>query len=208
MLNYIEYLGLPTTIAVSIVGLFLVSQIIGEIIELFGKTVPVFFKVRKYFSQKKEEKNEMSRTLKEVKEFLGDVNQHYSADNIQKRDGWMKWVNDRAEVYDNSIVEIFNKIDDVVQTLKRNTKMTEELFVQSSRDRIIDFAAKVGNEESAVSREEFNRIFKVYKEYEDFLEEHDRTNGEIDIAMHIIRESYEQHMKKHSFIEDVRGYNV
>ena len=208
MLNYIEYLGLPTTIAVSIVVLFFVSQIIGEIIELFGKTVPVFFKVRKHFSQKKKEKNEISRTLREVRKLLDDVNQHYSADNIQKRDSWMKWVNDRAEVYDDSIVEIFKKIDDVVQALKQNTKMTEEMFVQNSRDRIIDFAAKAGNEESAVSREEFNRIFKVYNEYETFLEEHDRTNGEIDIAMRIIQESYEQHMKKHTFTEDVRGYNV
>lgn len=32
------------------------------------------------------------------------------------------------------------------------------------------------------------------------------TNGEIDIAYHIINESYEQRLKLHSFIEDVRGY--
>ena len=57
-----------------------------------------------------------------------------------------------------------------------------------------------------VSREEFNRIFKVYAKYEKFLEEHEMTNGEIDIAYQIIKESYEQHLLNHTFIEDIRGY--
>lgn len=208
MLSYIEYLNMPTKIAAILVGIFLVLQIIGELLEFKGKIVPEFLKVRKYFSRRKQERKETEKVLKDVKSLLDDVNQHYSVDNIKKRDGWMKWVNDRAVVYDDSIVEIFNKIDDVVQTLKSNTKMTEELFVQSSRDRIIDFATKVGNKNAIVSREEFNRIFKVYEKYESFLDEHGLTNGEIDIAIHIIRESYEQHMISHSFIEDIRGYNA
>ena len=58
-----------------------------------------------------------------------------------------------------------------------------------------------------VSREEFNRIFKVYDKYEKFLEERGLTNGEIDIAIHMIRESYEHHMKEHTFLEDVRGFS-
>lgn len=80
------------------------------------------------------------------------------------------------------------------------------MFIQSSRDRIIDFATKVADEKVPVSREEFNRIFKVYGKYEKFLEDHKMTNGEIDIAYRIIKELYEQHMRNHSFIEDIRGY--
>lgn len=80
------------------------------------------------------------------------------------------------------------------------------MFIQSSRDRIIDFATKVADEKVPVSREEFNRIFKVYDKYERFLEDHKMTNGEIDIAYRIIKESYEIHMRNHSFIEDIRGY--
>ena len=207
MIKYIEYLNIPTKIAIILVVVFLVLQIIGELLEFKGKIVPEFLKIRKYFRRKKEEKKETSKALMDVKKLLDDVNKHYSADNIQKRDGWMQWVNNRANVYDDSIVEISKKIDDIVKTLKCNTRMTEEMFVQNSRDRIIDFATKVGNSDVIVSREEFNRIFKVHEKYDKFLDEHGLTNGEIDIAMHIIRESYEQHMKHHSFIEDVRGYN-
>ena len=211
MLNYIEYLNVPAKIGFVLVGIFLVSQIIGELLEFKGKIVPEFLKIRKYIQRKRAEKNEATQTLKDVKKLLDDVNIHYSADNITKRDSWMQWVNSRAMVYDNSICEISEiskNLTTVTQALKDCTKMTEELFVQNSRDRIIDFATKVGNEKSMVSREEFNRIFKVYKKYEAFLKEHDLTNGEIDIAYRIIRESYENHMKNHSFIEDIRGYNI
>lgn len=206
MLGYLEYLDVPVKIGLVIVGCFLTMQIIGELLELKGKVVPEFLKIRKYFARKKTEKNEMKQTLTEVKQLLSDVNAHYSEDNITKRNSWMQLVNDRATVYDESIIEISKNLSDVTQALKDNTKLTEEMFVQNSRDRIIDFAAKVVDEKAPVSREEFNRIFKVYERYEKFLEDHEMTNGEVDIAYRIISESYETHMRNHTFIEDIRGY--
>ena len=112
----------------------------------------------------------------------------------------MQWVNNRAVTYDTFIKDMGEKFGDVVKVL-------EEIFVQNSRDRIIDFATKVSDENSMVSREEFNRIFKVHKKYEDFLEERKLTNGEVDIAYRIITDSYEKHMRDHTFVEDIRGYN-
>ena len=206
MIGYLEYLDVPVKIGLIVIGCFVVMQIIGEFLEFKGKVVPEFLKVRKFFSRRKQEKNETAQTLKEVKQLLSDVNAHYSEDNITKRNSWMTWVNDRAVVYDNSIIEISKNLTDVTQALKDNTRLTEEMFIQSSRDRIIDFATKVADEKVPVSREEFNRIFKVYDKYEKFLEDHNMTNGEIDIAYRIIKESYEQHMRNRSFIEDVRGY--
>ena len=200
MINFVEYLKLPTQIAVGVIAVVFVMNVIGEILEFKGKIVPEFMKIRKYFSRKRHEKKETAQTLKEVKQLLGDVNAHYSADNITKRDNWMQWVNNRADVYDTSIVEIKNQLQSVTEVL-------EELFVQSSRDRIIDFATKVTDGKNLVSREEFNRIFKVHAKYETFLEEREMTNGEVDVAILVIRESYAQHMKEHTFLEDVRGYS-
>lgn len=203
----IEFLGIPTTIAIILVGLFLIMQIIGEVSELMGKVVPEILKIRKFFKRKKQERRETAETLKEVRQLLGDVNSHYSKDNITKRNKWMEWVNNRAEVYDNSIIEITNKLSDATQALKDNTKMTEEMFVQSSRDRIIDFATKVGDEGALVSREEFNRIFKVYNKYEAFLKEHKMTNGEVDVAYRIINDAYAHRLTHQSFLENIRGYD-
>ena len=207
MVSFVEYLNIPAKIALIIIGIFFVIQIIGEILEFKGKVVPEIVKVRKYFKRKKLEKQEAAKRLeemyelnKEVKVLLNDVNAHYSADNIAKRDSWMQWVNDRAVTYDTFIKEMGDKFADVVKVL-------EEVFVQNSRDRIIDFATKVSDEKAMVSREEFNRIFKVHKKYEDFLEERNLTNGEVDIAYRIIKDSYEGHMRNHTFVEDIRGYN-
>lgn len=200
MINFVEYLQLPAQIAVVVIGAVFVMNVIGEILEFKGKVVPEFMKIRKYFSRKRHEKKETAQTLKEVRQLLGDVNAHYSADNITKRDNWMQWVNNRADVYDTSIVEIKNQLTSVTEVL-------EELFVQNSRDRIIDFATKVTDGKNLVSREEFNRIFKVHAKYETFLEERKMTNGEVDVAILVIQESYAQHMKEHTFLEDVRGYS-
>lgn len=206
MINYIEYLGIPLKIAIVLVAIFFTMQAIGEFLEFKGKVVPEFFKIRKWLTRRKREKAEAAQTLKDVQVLLNDVNGHYSADNIAKRDGWMQWVNNRAEVYDESIKQLREALTEVMQALKDNTKLTEEMFIQSSRDRIIDFATKTSNENVMVSREEFNRIFKVYAKYEKYLEEHKMTNGEVDINYQIIKESYEQRLRDHAFTEDIRGY--
>lgn len=205
MINYIEYLGIPLKIAIVLVAIFFAMQAIGEFLEFKGKVVPEFFKIRKWLTRRKREKAEAAQTLKDVQVLLNDVNGHYSVDNIAKRDGWMQWVNNRAEVYDESIKQLREALTEVVQALKDNTKLTEEMFIQSSRDRIIDFATKTSNENVMVSREEFNRIFKVYAKYEKYLKEHKMTNGEVDINYQIIKESYEQRLRDHAFTEDIRG---
>ena len=207
MLGYLEYLKLPAAVAGAIVGILLVANLVGELLELKGKVVPEFMKLRKYWKRKREEKREQAETLKEVKKLLADVNGHYSADNISKRDAWMGWVNSRAEVYDNSIIEIKDNLAMVTAALQDNSKLTEELFAQSSRDRIIDFGILVADGEKIISREQFHRIFKVHEDYEKFLKKRGLTNGETDIAMRVINESYATHMREHTFLEDVRGYN-
>ena len=206
MLAYLEYLSehtnMPTKIIIAIILLFVVMQIVGEVLEFIGKVVPEFFKVRKYFARKKQERTEINETLQQVKTLLNDVNEHYSADNITKRNEWMQWVNGRAKVYDEAVSELTL----LKETLVSNNELTLDLYININRNRIIDFASKIANENNPVSREEFNRIFKTHKEYEDVLKKHGKTNGEVDVAMRIIEESYANHMKHHSFIEDKRGY--
>ena len=193
---------MPTKVGVIIILLFVVTQIIGELLELKGKVVPEFVKIRKYFTRKKKEREESSKLLKQVKTLLNDVNEHYSVDNITKRDSWMQWVNGRAQVYDGAIVELMSLKDALAST----NELVLDLYINVNRNRIIDFASKIANDDIPVSREEFNRIFKTHDEYEDILKKHNKTNGEVDIAIRIIEESYANHMKNHTFIEDVRGY--
>ena len=92
--------------------------------------------------------------------------------------------------------------------MDRNNEDTLALLIDNKRNTIINFASKVIDENTPVTREQFNRIFKIHKEYEEIIESNKLTNGEVDIAFRIITEAYEAHMRNHSFIEDIRGYNI
>ena len=203
MLSYIEYLNLPTRVALILVGVFLLLQIVGELLEFKGKVAPEFLKIRKYFIRRKKERKEERETLKEVKTLLSEVNQHYNQDNITKRDSWMQWVNDRAEVYDASVVEL----TDLKEALAANNEMTLDLYINIHRNRIIDFARLVADDSALVSQEEFNRIYKENKDYHAVLDKYNKKNGEVDVAMKIVAEAYDYRMKHHTFIEDLRGYH-
>lgn len=202
IMDAIEFLGIPGTIAIVLVVLFLIMQVVGELLEFKGKIVPEFLKIRKFFKRKKEEKVQQKLLLEKVQASLDEINLHYSADNITKRNEWMAWVNGRAEVYDRAL----NELTSMKDSLLSNNELTLDLYINVNRNRIIDFASKVANEKVAVSREEFARIFKVYDEYEAILEKYGKTNGEVEISIRIIRDAYEVHMKNHTFVEDLRGY--
>lgn len=202
MEQFIEFFKITGPWAAGILGTWLVLNIIGEIAEKSGKIVPEFMKVRKFFKRKKEEKTRQKQLLVNVETLLNDVNQHYSEDNIAKRNEWMEWVNNRTRIYDQSIAELTA----MKQSIADNNRLTLDLYININRNRIIDFASKVANDTVVISREEFNRIFKIYKEYEEVLEKHKMTNGEVDIAYRVIVEAYEERLRDHTFLEDVRGY--
>lgn len=204
LINYIEYLNLPTKLAIGIVALFLASQILGEILEIKGKVVPECIKLRKYFKHKKQERETLKQVpemLKAVKETLNEFNSHYSVDNIKLRDEWIENVNHSLQENDKWIKELDKKLD-------KNNADTLSLLIDSKRNTIINFAAKVIDKNCMVTREQFNRVFKLYAEYEEIIEANGLTNGEVDIAYRIIKESYETHMRNHTFVEDALGYDV
>ena len=203
LIKAIEYLGIPATVGVAAITGYLILNFIGEILELMGKVVPEFMKVRKFFKRKHDEKAQQQKLMKDMQDALNKFNKHYDSDNIALRNNWMDWVNSRAEVYD----EALDDLRAMKESLVSNNELTLDLYININRNRIIDFASKVANENSMVSREEYQRIFRIHDEYEDTLKRHNKTNGEVDVAYRIIIESYEDHMKNHTFIEDIRGYN-
>lgn len=221
MLSYIEFLGIPISIAIIIVIIFFAMQFIGEILEFKGKIVPEIFKIRKYFARRKKEKaaiskmtdileeyQQMSTTIENVNQLLTDIDKHYSKDNIAKRDGWMQEVNEHISDSEKRRKEQDDLMRELNKKLDENNEVTLSILIENKRMTIINFASKIIDENYPATREQFNRIFKTHKEYEEIIEKHGLTNGEVNIAIHIIQEQYEIRMKNHSFIEDVRGYNV
>lgn len=202
MIDYVEYINIPTKVAIAVIALFFIMQLVGEFLEFKGKVVPEFVKIRKIFARRKKERlmmQKMEKTLDQVQLTLDDLNRHYSTDNIHMRDEWIKRVNTKLEQYDMSMAELDRQLD-------KNNSDTLSILIDNKRNAIISFASLVIDENKPVTREQFNRIFKLYQEYEAIIQSNGMKNGEVDIAIRIIREAYENHMRSHTFIEDVRGY--
>ena len=202
MLNYIEYLNVPSQIAIALIAVLFVLQLIGEFLNFKGKAVPEIMSIRKYFARKKSERKvirELPDTIQDLKNIVNNIDKHYNADNIFMRDKWIDSVNKKLNMEDKLVRDLYKKIDEA-------NKDIVSIIVDNKRDTIIDFASRVSNSSVLVTKEQFNRVFKLYKEYEDLISKNDITNGEVDIAYRIIVESYEEHLSNHTFIEDTRGW--
>lgn len=195
MLDLMQYLGMPTTIIVIVVAILLIMQIIGGVIEFKGKALPEIFHIKKYLAHKKLEKEILIRlpeAVDKLEKSVANINNHYNEDNISKRNDWMQSVNEKLDM-DHSLIK----------ELKQDFILKD---INDKRNTIIDFASRVSNSDTIVTREYFNRIFKTYQEYEDMIKKEGLTNGEVDIAYHIIVEAYEERLSNHSFLEDKRGW--
>lgn len=195
MLDSMQYLGIPTTIIVIVLAILLIMQVIGETIEFKGKALPEIFHLKKYFVRRKLEREtliKLPETIDELKKSVAKINSHYDEDNISKRDSWMQSVNDKLDI-DHTLI----------MGLKQDFILKD---INDKRNVIIDFASRVSNSDTIVTREYFNRIFKTYQEYENMIKKEGLTNGEVDVAYHIIVEAYEERLSNHSFLEDKRGW--
>lgn len=205
--------GVPAVIITIVLVIFIIMQVTGEIVEWCGKTAPAWLKIRKLFTKRKERIQKLedalvksNEALERSNDLLEEMNRHYNPEAIAQRNQWMTcvnndlaWMHERATAYDASI-------DRIVTALDGNTKMTEDMFVEDSRDRIIGFAEKVADPHCIVSHEQFRRIFRVYDEYEAFLVERHRTNGEVDESIQTIRKAYTYRQENRCFAEDIGRY--
>lgn len=203
MEQFIEFFRITGPWAIGLLGAYIVLNIVGEILEKCGKIVPEFVKIRKFFKRKREEKKSMMMLLEDVKVVVADFNSLCSTDNIQKRHAWENSINEDLEWIHTQIRQYAESTDRIVDTLASNTKMTEDMFVEDSRDRIISFADKVSTPTVIVSHEQFRRIFRIHDEYEAFLRAHNRKNGEVDESMKTIHKAYAYRQQNHCFAEDI-----
>lgn len=210
MLEYIEllndYINVPAKLIVGIVGLLLFMQVIGEVLELFGKAAPGIMKLRKRFAEKKQREAELvkrlkeaTKALKENKEAFDKLNSHYDDDNIEHRNIWMHHVDDGIATNAEDIHTIKEKLEKIY-----NISMKDH--IEALRGIIIGFANRIADN-GQLSHEEFRRAFNAHTDYEAFLKEHKLTNGQVDVAYRVITEEYAEKLRNHEFLEDIRGYH-
>jgi hypothetical protein len=198
----LTYLGVPMIIIACALALLFVLNIIGSIFDFYGKVWPKIINFRRRRREQQEEKEKQKKLLEDVQKSLNEMKIHYSPEKLAERDTWMKWVNDRAKVYDDAI----DKLLLLQGKLEENNEITLDLYINTNRNRILDFARMVADDNALVSQEEFNRIYKINTEYHAVLKKYNKENGEVDTAMRIINEAFDHRLKYQLFIEDIRGY--
>lgn len=188
------------TAALALVVFFFAIQVVCTILDAKGKVVPEILSIRAWRRRKREEREmlrEACRAIPEMKGAFESMLVHYSADNITKRNEWMQSVDSRISCHDDQVKAFVEKLD-------RNHRDVLDILIENKRSAIIGFADKVIDGKSPVTREQFTRVLRLHQEYEELIAANGMTNGEVDIAYRIITEAYEQHMRDHSFVEDVR----
>lgn len=200
--------GAPFAVIATLVGIFLLMQLTGEIIEWAGKVSPKILKLRKIFKEKKAEKLQHQEQLKklekidavvdlmdEVKATLTTLNQHYDTDNITQRNDWMTsvnndlaWTHSQAEIYDRAVLDL----SDLKASVDTLSIFTCRQIKEDYRNRILDFSHRLKNarnkpEPEICSEEEFRKIYDTYEQYEEFLAYTHDENHQVDDAMESIR---------------------
>lgn len=178
----IEFLGIPATIAIVLVGLFLILQVIGELCELTGKIVPEFLKIRKYFKRKKQEKENEKKLLERLAEKLESFEGHYSPEKIAQRNEWMHGVDDSVRCNDELIQKLDGKMDKLLETNEVLTTQLEQVksnVLENEADRLRSDLFDCGNRcrrNIRLHPEEMDHIRDVYRKYSEVL--HQNGTGE------------------------------
>lgn len=144
----------------------------------------------------------MSDLVVETNRLLKDIDKHYSADNIAMRDGWMKEVNEHIAESDKRRKEQNQIMKNLADKLDKNNADTLKILIDNMRKELLDFTSKAADIDYPLSKEQYQRFYNVYQEYEDILKENGMTNGQVDVAYNVATKSFEERLKKHAFIED------
>lgn len=121
---------------------------------------------------------------------------------------WRKTKNDEEDfkslVYNlrDSVKEISNSIEQIEKDRIKNcesinnlTNMFIDKEINDMRWEINNFATKV-SEEKPCNKDSYKHCIHTYEKYEKLLKENGLENGEVEISMEIINESYKQKLKE------------
>lgn len=148
-----------------VITAFLILSIVIAGYEIFTKFLSIIGKPVGVMKQRKADHELLIETVKELK----DLRKKHNDDN------------------DKSIKED-NKIS---ADLKKLTEMFVDKEIDDYRWEIINFATRIA-EGRPCNRDSYKHCLRTYEKYEKLLEENGLENGEVEISMEIINESYKK----------------
>jgi hypothetical protein len=151
--------------------------------------------------------NLQERHIKDEQEFRTNLNNYMQESKKDRRalhDEMINFTNnrihDRAQSLSiqqsltNSIEAIAKRQDDRDEKIKELTDLFVDKQISDYRWEIINLADKISSGK-IVSKECYRHAISTHEKYEKIIKERNLTNGEVDISMEIIMESYRELLK-------------
>lgn len=84
--------------------------------------------------------------------------------------------------------------EQIRKDLAKLTAMFIDKEIDDLRWEILNFASAIANGQE-YGKESFSHIFQIHSKYEDIIDEHEITNGQVDVSMEYINEVYKEKLK-------------
>lgn len=152
-----------------ILGSFIVISAIITVYEIIGKFSKIIGKPVKWVREKERDHDLIIQTTKRLNELQ---NQH-----------------------EESVKQSIRHDKIIREDLENLTKIFVDKEINDMRWEIINIADKISNGKN-ISKECYVHCIHTYENYEKIIEERELTNGEVEISMQIINDSYKRKLKE------------
>ena len=98
------------------------------------------------------------------------------------------------EKHEDSVRQSITQDNRIREDLEKLTSMFIDKSVDDMRWEIINFAAKI-SEGKPCNKESYKHCLHIYEKYEKLIEENGLINGEVELSMEIIHQSYKEKLK-------------
>lgn len=152
-----------------IMGIFIVMSGIITAVSIIGRFSEIIGKPVKWIRKKNADHELLTQTCQELN-FL-------------------------REKHEESVKASIRHDEMIRSDLKKLTEIFVEKQITDYRWEIINFSNRVANGESC-NKDSYRHCFATYEKYEKLLEENGMENGEVEISMEIVNDSYKQKLKQ------------
>lgn len=151
-----------------IIGIFIILSSAIAICEVIGKFSKIIGRPVKWVREKEKDHHLLIQTVDTL-------------DALQKQ-------------HEESVRQSIRHDEMIRSNLKNLTEIFLEKQINDYRWEIINFSNRIANGESC-NKDSYRHCLATYEKYEKLLEENHMENGEVEISMEIIHESYKQKLR-------------
>ena len=131
-------------------------------------------------------RDSVAENHKEIQHFY-DKQLEFKGESVNREQRLNNRINSMSEKDDSRDVLIEN----IGKSLEHLTEMFVEKEINDYRWEIINFASNVAAKKPC-TKDAYVHCFKTYEKYEKVLEENNMENGEVEISMEVVNESYKK----------------